>query len=103
MQASNVGQSYETRLPYITVVSMLLVDTVLYFALSWYLDKVRWASLQWIIGSVCRNAPVSILFGAVPRMWLLTDRMVAGFEGISLGVRSRGVGSGGRTLGPCLR
>lgn len=40
VQTSNWSQSYEDRLPYVNMVTMLLVDTVLYFLLAWYLDKV---------------------------------------------------------------
>lgn len=40
MQVSNVKQSYEDRLPYVNMVTMLLLDAVLYFILAWYLDKV---------------------------------------------------------------
>lgn len=41
---SNVGESYENRLPYVNMVFMLLVDAALYFLLAWYLDKVRRAT-----------------------------------------------------------
>lgn len=40
VQRSNIRQSYEDRLPYVNMVTMLLIDAALYFALAWYLDKV---------------------------------------------------------------
>lgn len=40
IQLSNIGQSYENRLPYVHMVAMLLADSALYFFLAWYLDKV---------------------------------------------------------------
>lgn len=40
VQRSNIRQSYEDRLPYVNMVTMLLVDAALYFVLAWYLDKV---------------------------------------------------------------
>lgn len=40
VQVSNIKQSYEDRLPYVNMVTMLLVDAVLYFILAWYLDKI---------------------------------------------------------------
>lgn len=36
-----MNQSYEGRLPYVNMVLMLLVDSMLYFLLAWYLDKVK--------------------------------------------------------------
>lgn len=40
VQRSNIHQSYEDRLPYVNMVTMLLIDAALYFVLAWYLDKV---------------------------------------------------------------
>lgn len=40
VQASNAKQSYEDRLPYANMVTMLLVDAALYLILAWYLDNV---------------------------------------------------------------
>lgn len=40
VQLSNMTQSYEDHLPYVVMVAMLLADSVIYFLLAWYLDKV---------------------------------------------------------------
>ncbi|CAM9333504.1 unnamed protein product, partial [Choristocarpus tenellus] len=40
IQTSNVRQSYDDNLSYLSMVSLLLLDSILYFGLSWYLDKV---------------------------------------------------------------
>ncbi|CBJ29591.1 conserved unknown protein [Ectocarpus siliculosus] len=40
VQLSNMTQSYEDHLPYVSMVAMLLADSAIYFLLAWYLDKV---------------------------------------------------------------